>query len=63
MKKLFRVNYDTTPFRPKTIQMKLFLWSVQEAIFYYWSFIKSQIKTFIRPFRIIGKNKTYLIAL
>ena len=52
MKKLISIDYDITPFRPKTIQMKLFLWSVQGAI----SFIievslRTKNTTFIRPFR------------
>ena len=28
-----KIISDITPFRPKTIQMKLFLWSVQEVKF------------------------------
>ena len=51
MKKLISVDYDITPFQPKTIQMNLFLWSVAGS------------QSFIIEVSLRTKNKTFIRRL
>ena len=51
MKKLISVNYDITPFTPKTIQMKLFFMKCAGSQFTIEVSLRAKNKTFIRPSR------------